>query len=143
MMKRKKKKQAKKSKLTLAQVVKAATEAGARVSVGLVPIGSGVEPIQSMVKPGVEKAVAWINDLAKQPERPRLDLPLDKLPGSPYNRSLIASMDYTRRDVEKAFKDDPSSLWVITPYEIFERKTFFAPPKEQSTPKPQSTPNPS
>jgi len=101
---------------TLEQVVKAAHAAGAKVTVSLVP---------------------------KEPERPRLQLKSSEWPGWAGNRSIMASMEYTERDVAAVFKDNPSSLWIITPFEIIERKVFFA-PKPAPTPEgEQSTSNPS
>lgn len=103
---------------TLEDIVKAAHAAGAKVTVSLVP---------------------------KEPERPRLELKPEQWPGWAGNRSIMASMDYTDRDVEKVFKENPSSLWIITPFEVIERKVFFAP---KPAPEPvaqaeQSTSNPS
>ena len=144
-MRKKKKRPARKRpvrKLTLEEVVTAAVNAGATVSVGLVPIGSGVAPIQSMVKPGVDKAVEWINSLEK-PERPKLNLTSAQWPGSPGTRDIMAAMEYTDRDVDRVFKDNPSSQWIITPFEIIERTKFYA-PKPKALPVPeQSTSNPS
>ncbi len=57
-------------------------------------------------------------------ERPRLDAPW---PGWAGNRSILASLDYTAEDVAAAFKGNPDSQWVITPFEIIERSSFFAP----------------
>lgn len=102
------------SKLTLEQVVKAAHEAGAKVSISLVP---------------------------NAPERPRLKVPTSEWPGDPTNRSTMADLDYDEKDVAKVFKDNPSSLWVITPYEIIERSEFFK-PKPPPQP-PTQTDNPS
>jgi hypothetical protein len=106
------------SKLTLEQVVTAAHAAGAKVTLSLVP---------------------------RTPERPRLDVPTAQWPGWAGNRSIMASMDYTERDVAAVFKDNPSSQWVITPYEIIERAEFFKPkPKPAPTPEAEpSTSNPS
>src|SRR5512143_4305869 len=104
--KRKKKvhrKQRPKAKLTLEQVVTAAVEAGASVSISLPKL------------------------LPMPPERPRLKVPTKDWPGSPYNRSTMADMNYTEKDVARVFKDNPSSLWVITPYEIVSREEFFKP----------------
>lgn len=101
---------------TLEDVVKAAHAAGAKVTLSLVP---------------------------KAPERPRLDVPTAQWPGWAGNRSIMAALDYTERDVAAVFKDNPSSQWVITPYEIIERSKFFA-PKPAPTPEvEQSTSNPS
>lgn len=103
---------------TLEDVVKAAHAAGAKVTVSLVP---------------------------KQPERPLLNWPTSQWPGWAGNRSIMAAMDYTDRDVERVFKDNPSSQWIITPYEVIERKVFFAPkPAPAPTPEAEvSTSNPS
>lgn len=103
---------------TLEDIVKAAHAAGAKVTVSLVP---------------------------KQPQRPLLNWPTSQWPGWAGNRSIMAAMDYTDKDVERVFKDNPTSLWIITPYEIIERKAFFAP---KPAPEPvahveQSTSNPS
>lgn len=78
----------------------AAHEAGAKVTVSLEPV---------------------------RPERPRLKLPTNEWPGTPYNRSTMADLDYTDKDVARVFKDNPSSVWVITPYEVIERSEFFKP----------------
>jgi hypothetical protein len=94
------------SKLTLEQVVKAAHEAGATVTVSLVP---------------------------HAPERPRLKLSTKDWPGDPYTRSTMADLNYDEKDVAKVFKDNPTSQWVITPYEVFERTKFFS-PKPAPTP---------
>lgn len=101
---------------TLEDVVKAAHAAGAKVTVSLVP---------------------------RVPERPRLEP--EQWPGWAGNRSIIAAMDYTEKDVKKVFTENPSSLWVITPFEIIERSEFFKPkPKPAPTPEAeQSTANPS
>lgn len=96
-------KQRPKAKLTLEQVVTAAVEAGASVSISLPKL------------------------LPMPPERPRLKVPTKDWPGSPYNRSTMADMNYTEKDVARVFKDNPSSLWVITPYEIVSREEFFKP----------------
>lgn len=106
-----------KPKLTLEQVVTAAVDAGASVSISL-------PPLQPM-----------------PPERPRLKLSTKEWPGDPTNRSTMADLDYTEKDVARVFKDNPSSRWVITPYEVFERSAFFA-PKPKPEPQPQ-TDNPS
>jgi|PlaIllAssembly_1097288.scaffolds.fasta_scaffold29171_5 signal recognition particle subunit SEC65 len=110
---RKKKRPA--GKLTLEQVVQAAHEAGAKVTVSLVP---------------------------QEPERPRLKLSTKEWPGTPYIRSIMADLDYTEKDVAQVFKDNPSSLWVITPYEVFERTKFFA-PKPAPAPEGEQQTNPS
>ena len=103
---------------TLEDVVKAAHAAGAKVTVSLVPL---------------------------KPQRPRLELKTGEWPGWAGNRSIMAAMDYTDKDVTQVFKDNPTSQWVITPYEIIERSKFFA-PKPAPTPEAQieqSTSNPS
>jgi len=94
---------------TLEDVVRAAHAAGATVSVSLVP---------------------------RQPERPRLDLPSDKWPGDVYSRSTMAALDYTAKDVERVFKENPTSLWIVTPYEIISRKDFFNPKPVEAIPPP-------
>jgi len=115
-------------KLTLDEVVTAAVAAGATVSVGLVPIGSGDAPV------------------ARVPERPKLNWPMRQWPGDVYTRAMIAAMDYTDRDVTKVFKDNPTALWIITPYEVIERKEFFKPkpaaPALEVKPEATTTPNP-
>lgn len=103
-----------KSKLTLAQVVQAAHEAGAKVSISLEPV----------------------------PERPRLTTPSKLWPGTPFNRTILASLDITEKDIAKAFKDNPSDRWVITPYEIVDRQEFFK-PKPAPTPEGEQQNNPS
>lgn len=101
---------------TLEDIVTAAHKAGAKVTVSLVPL---------------------------KPERPRLELKPGDWPGWAGNRSIMAAMDYTAKDVEHVFRDNPTSQWVITPYEIIERSKFFA-PKPAPTPEvEQSTSNPS
>ena len=101
---------------TLEEVVKAAHAAGAKVTVSLVPL---------------------------KPERPRLELKTGDWPGWAGNRSIMAALDYTDKDVEHVFRDNPTSQWVITPYEVIERSKFFA-PKPAPTPEvEQSTSNPS
>ena len=77
--------------------------------------------------------------------RPLLNLPADKWPGNPGCRSIIAGLDITRKDIEKTFRDNPSSQWIITPFEIVERTEFFKPKPVAPTPsvKPEPTPNPS
>jgi len=104
---------------TLEDIVTAAHKAGAKVTVSLVPL---------------------------KPERPRLELKPGEWPGWAGNRSIIASMEYSDKDVEKVFKENPSSLWIITPFEIIERKVFFAPkpaPEPVAQSEQQSTSNPS
>lgn len=108
-------KKAAKSKLTLEQVVKAAHEAGAKVSVSLHPFAQ-VKPVPM-----------------EPPERPRLNVPSEKWPGTPYNRTILASMNVTEKDIARAFKDNPSDRWVITPFEIVDRFEFFK-PKPAPTP---------
>ncbi len=56
--------------------------------------------------------------------RPKLP-PDHPIPGDPYTRSTMAAMSYTAHDVARVFKDNPSSQWVITPYEIVERNEFM------------------
>ena len=115
---RRQRRQRSKPKLTLAQVVTAAVEAGAKVSISL-------PPLQPM-----------------PPERPRLKVPTSEWPGDPTNRSTMADLDYDEKDVAKVFKDNPSSLWVITPYEIIERSKFFK-PKPAPAPEGEQQNNPS
>lgn len=106
-LRRSKKKSA--SKLTLEQVVTAAVAAGAKVSISLPPL----QPVP--------------------PERPRLKVPSNAWPGTPCNRTILASMEVTEKDIARAFKDTPSDRWVITPYEIVDRNEFFK-PKPAPTP---------
>lgn len=91
----------KKSSLTLAQVVEAAHAVGATVSVSLVP------------------------RTPAEPERALLKIPPNEWPGDPTCRSVLADMQITHKKVEREFRDNPSSKWVITPYEIIERQEFF------------------
>jgi hypothetical protein len=101
---------------TLEEVVKAAHAAGATVTVSLVPL---------------------------KPQRPLLNWPTSQWPGWAGTRSIMAAMDYTDKDVAQVFKDNPTSQWIITPYEVIERSKFFA-PKPAPTPEgEQSTSNPS
>lgn len=118
-LRRSKKKPA--SKLTLEQVVTAAVEAGASVSVSLHPFAQ-LQPMP--------------------PERPRLKVPSKDWPGTPCNRTILASMDVTEKDIARAFKDNPSDRWVITPYEIVDRNEFFK-PKPAPTPEGEQQTNPS
>lgn len=85
---------------TLEDMVKAAHAVGAKFSVSLLP---------------------------KQPPRPLLQLPSGQWPGTPGTRSIMAALDYTENDVKRVFLDNPSSQWIITPYEVIERRVFFAP----------------
>ena len=48
-------------------------------------------------------------------------------PGCASNRTVIAALDCAEKDVARAFKENPGSLWVITPYAVIERAKFFAP----------------
>ena len=107
-------------KVTLEDVVKVAHALGHDVNVTLVP---------------------------NAPQRKLLDWPPSQWPGKPGTRHIMAAMDYTPKDVARAFKDNPTAMWVITPYEIISREQFFNPPKppeispaqtqtQQSTPKP-------
>lgn len=77
-----------------------AHESGMKVSVSLVPI----------------------ND---KPERQPHGIPLAKMPGDPTNRWLLA-FDADDRKVDRAFQDNPGTLWVITPTRILEKKAFYA-----------------
>lgn len=52
----------------------------------------------------------------------RLDM--TKLPGDPSIRAIMAARDYKDKDVKKVFKENPGCVWVVTPYEIIERKAF-------------------
>ena len=88
--------------LTLEQVITAAVEAGATVSVGLLPIGSGIAPIMQV------------------PERSRLDKPSEEWPGDPSCRSILAS-DASGAVIQKVFKDNPLSKWIITATRIVAR----------------------
>lgn len=103
---------------TLEQVVKAAHEAGATVTVSLVP-------------------------KAQPAARPRLTVPSEKWPGNPWIRSIMADLDYDEKDVAKVFKDNPSSQFIITPYEIIERSEFLKPKPAPTPEAEQSTSNPS
>lgn len=72
------------------------------------------------------------------PPRPLLNVPVSQWPGDPTCRSVIADMKCDAKMVERMFRENPSSKWVITPYEIVERSQFFAPkpapPPEASKP---------
>lgn len=93
-----KKKRRKKKPVTLEDVVAAAHAAGATVSVSLEP---------------------------KVETRALLATPINEWPGDPTCRSIIADRVVTQRIIERAFKDSPTSKWVITPYDIIERDEFF------------------
>jgi hypothetical protein len=62
--------------------------------------------------------------------RPKLDLKPGGMPGDPTCRSIMASVDYTDKQVERVFKDNPTSLWIVTPFEVIERGKFFAAKRE-------------
>ena len=94
---------------TLEDVVEAAHKAGATVSVGLVPIGSGIAPIALVPEP---------------PEPPKHDVPEANWPGDPSCRSIIAHYA-PDREIAQVFKDNPTSQWVITPHVIEEREAFM------------------
>lgn len=55
-------------------------------------------------------------------------LPERKMPGTPFNRTLLAT-EASDAQIKKAFKDEPSSLWVLTPTRTISRAEFFANPK--------------
>ena len=100
MTKKKKKaiRRKKKKALTLSDVVKAAHAAGATVSVSLVP---------------------------KVEERALLSVPINEWPGNPTCRTIIADRVVTAKIIERTFKDNPTTKWVITPYDIIERGDYF------------------
>lgn len=75
------------------------------------------------------------------PPRPLLNLTPSQWPGDPSCRSIIADMQCSEKTIERVFRDNPSSKWVITPYEIVERTQFFA-PKPAPTPEASKNPNP-
>ena len=110
---------------TLEDIVKAAHKQGMKIDIKLLP---------------KELAPATLEYL-----RPLLNLPVNKWPGNPGCRSIVAGLDITRKDIERVFRDNPGSQWIITPYEIIERKEFFKPQPVAPTPaaKPEPTPNPS
>lgn len=75
----------------------------------------------------LDKSRGYTTVKPKQPPRPLLQLPSGQWPGAPGTRSIMAAMDYTESDVQRVFLDNPSSQWIITPYEVIERRVFFAP----------------
>lgn len=94
---------------TLEDIVKAAQKQGMSVDIKLLPKGTTTELVVT----------------APQDERPLLNIPADQWPGDPGCRSVIAAREVTNKRIEREFKDNPSSKWVITPYEIIERQEFF------------------
>lgn len=127
-MKHKSKKRIK-PKLTLEQVVVAARAAGASVSISLPPIKLTPQQEQTLTAGGQVSVT-----LTQAPARPRLDY--KDWPGDPTCRSLIADIDYDNKLVAKVFKDNPMSRWVVTPFEVFERREFFEQQQEQPTTNP-------
>lgn len=107
-----KKKAKRKPKLTLEDVVTAAVAAGATVNVKLLPNE-------------VQAAAEYL--------RPLLKLPANEWPGNPGCRSIVAGLDITRKEIERVFRDNPGSKWVITPYEIIEREAFLQSTKTKTT----------
>lgn len=71
---------------------------------------------------------------SKVPDRELLKKQPKEWPGDPGCRSVMAALDYMDKDVMRVFAENPSSLWVITPYEIIERSEFMAKmkPKEKA-----------
>ena len=66
---------------------------------------------------------------------PRLKLSLtqNEWPGNPGNRLTLADMEYTDKQVAKLFVANPSTRWIITPYEIIERTVFLEQQKQTAT----------
>lgn len=126
-----------KPKLTLEQVVVAARAAGASVSISMPPIKLTPQQEQTLAAGGQVSV-----DLTQAPARPRLDY--KDWPGDPTCRSLIADIDYDEKLIAKVFKDNPTSRWVVTPFEVFERGKFFQPvPVPQTQTQTETTDNPS
>jgi len=65
---------------------------------------------------GVNMVVSLTPKPDKMPDRP--------LPGTPYNRTLMAT-DATDAEIKKAFQSEPSSKWVVTPTRTVERSQFM------------------
>ena len=99
--------------ITLEKIIKLANDAGARVEV-------------SLTRGPVKLPGHSVPD--KLPER--------KMPGTPFNRTLLAT-EASDAEIKKAFKDEPTNLWVITPTRIIPRAVFFADPKKA---KPDASP---
>jgi hypothetical protein len=107
---------------TLEDIVKAAHKQGMKIDIKLLP---------KELAPTLEYL------------RPLLNLPADKWPGNPGYRSIVAGLDISHNDIGRVFRDNPGSQWIITPYEIIERKEFFKPPVAVTpATKPEPTPNP-
>lgn len=99
MTKKKKKAVRRKRQVTIEQIVEAAFEAGAEVRISLAP------------KNGELRAL--------------LATPPNQWPGDPSCRTVIADRIVTNAIIERTFKDNPSSQWVITPYDIIAREDYF------------------